>query len=592
MEWINGAARWYLCCKISSWIGCCVREYVPLGLPRIDQLSKDLKEKLRGRIKAAYTVPQEHDAYLKKTIDSSTVTQPHSTPIVQEQPNPQPNNQLVLSHTPNGGERWMRVVEHKFRPTIGAVFASLEAGIKFYEVYARACGFTPRKHSTKTLRGGVAHQKFVVCNRQGFRESKPKQRPRTKDDENMGDGSSTASTVTRRVKITRIGCRAYVRFALLHGLDGPAMIDEFSEVHNHRLTSVCNRDLDKISRSLICSEDAYLGQLQFEYLFGLTFRQVKELVNGYENIGATLIDFKNFQRDIKCYIGNYSFFGDAVSFDPTYGTNKYDMVFTPFTAFLDRHGTKRAQIHDHGSMPWHKEGSKAMDQQRYTGRCDDYNGDHSFPELKTELPIEKHGAIIYTHAVFKVFQEEVMAADSCGVDDFETEEHVRIIHVIDAEAGRIFKVRLDLRSTDAVCECKLFERIGLLCRHIVWVYKGKGIGRIPSKYIVDRWLNNTHASNRLDSNGNVIEDAYMATSDNSHLYNVWSEFRQIVGVLKTLPAEHTEELASLLVEFRQNYVLNRLQKTKRWRFCWAAARRLKSLSTLRNKHATRAAEKD
>ncbi|XP_074299951.1 protein FAR1-RELATED SEQUENCE 5-like [Silene latifolia] len=147
---------------------------------------------------------------------------------------------LVLSHTPNGGERWMRVVEHKFRPIIGAVFASLEAGIKFYEVYAR----------------------------------------------------------------------------------------------------------------------------------------VKELVNGYENIGATLIDFKNFQRDIKCYIGlrdadlfidrleklkatqpqfyfaydvdpqnrltkffwadatcirNYSFFGDAVSFDPTYGTNKYDMVLTPFT---------------------------------------------------------------------------------------------------------------------------------------------------------------------------------------------------------------------------------------------------------------------
>ncbi|XP_074277512.1 uncharacterized protein LOC141601142 [Silene latifolia] len=169
-----------------------------------------------------------------------------------------------------------------------------------------------------------------------------------------------------------------------------------------------------------------------------------------------------------------------------------------------------------------------MDQQRYTRRCDDYNSDHSFPELKTELPIEKHGAIIYTHAVFKVFQEKVMAADSCGVDDFKKDEHVRIIHVIDAERDRIFKVRLDLRSTDAVCECKLFERIGLLCR--------------------------------LDSNGNVTEDSYMATSDNSHLCNVWSEFRQIVGVLKTLPAEHTEELASLLVEFRQKLCIEPLTK--------------------------------
>ncbi|XP_074301083.1 protein FAR1-RELATED SEQUENCE 5-like [Silene latifolia] len=209
--------------------------------------------------------------------DSSTVTQPHSTPIVQEQPNPQPNNQLVLSHTPNGGERWMRVVEHKFRPTIGAVFASLEAGIKFYEVYARACGFTPRKHSTKTLRGGVAHQKFVVCNRQGFRESKPnKQRPGTKDNENMGDGSSTASSVTRRVKITRIGCRAYVDLPIYMALMAQTMIDE---------------------KTLI------LDNSKLNIGAGLTFRQVKELVNGYENIGATLIDFKNFQRDIKCYIG-------------------------------------------------------------------------------------------------------------------------------------------------------------------------------------------------------------------------------------------------------------------------------------------------
>ncbi|XP_074310335.1 protein FAR1-RELATED SEQUENCE 5-like [Silene latifolia] len=33
---------------------------------------------------------------------------------------------------------------------------------------------------------------------------------------------------------------------------------------------------------------------------------------------------------------NYSVFGDAVSFDPTYSTNKYDMAFTPFTG-VDHH---------------------------------------------------------------------------------------------------------------------------------------------------------------------------------------------------------------------------------------------------------------
>ena len=33
-----------------------------------------------------------------------------------------------------------------------------------------------------------------------------------------------------------------------------------------------------------------------------TFRMVKEYVGGYENIGASKEDFKNFQRDLKAYI--------------------------------------------------------------------------------------------------------------------------------------------------------------------------------------------------------------------------------------------------------------------------------------------------
>ncbi|XP_074267020.1 protein FAR1-RELATED SEQUENCE 5-like [Silene latifolia] len=113
-----------------------------------------------------------------------------------------------------------------------------------------------------------------------------------------------------------------------------------------------------------------------------TYKMLKEHVNGFENIGASLNDFKNFHKNVKCYIHerdgqlfidhfkemavnkegfffdydvdsdgslsraiwemtvfarrNYSLFGDCVSFDPTYTTNKYDMAFTPFTG-VDNH---------------------------------------------------------------------------------------------------------------------------------------------------------------------------------------------------------------------------------------------------------------
>lgn len=112
-------------------------------------------------------------------------------------------------------------------------------------------------------------------------------------------------------------------------------------------------------------------------------RLIKERVGGYENVGASLVDFKNFNRDVKAYIRdvdadmfinnfkqkasnggvgfffdycldeawhstrvfwadaisrkNYSLFGDMVSFDTTSVTNKYCMVLPPFTG-VDHHG--------------------------------------------------------------------------------------------------------------------------------------------------------------------------------------------------------------------------------------------------------------
>ncbi|KAH6787276.1 hypothetical protein C2S52_006828 [Perilla frutescens var. hirtella] len=112
------------------------------------------------------------------------------------------------------------------------------------------------------------------------------------------------------------------------------------------------------------------------------FRLCKEVVGSYSNIGCTAVEFKNLSRDLMVYIvgadaqmlvdnllskqescsefffeycvdkdnnltrifwadalsrRNYAFFGDVVSFDATYNTNSYSMIFTPFTE-KDNHG--------------------------------------------------------------------------------------------------------------------------------------------------------------------------------------------------------------------------------------------------------------
>ncbi|XP_074298697.1 protein FAR1-RELATED SEQUENCE 5-like [Silene latifolia] len=65
-----------------------------------------------------------------------------------------------------------------------------------------------------------------------------------------------------------------------------------------------------------------------------TLRETKGLVFAYEtdaDNALTRIFWTNVDS-IRCY----TLFGDAMSFDPTYGTNKYNMKFAPFTR-IDNH---------------------------------------------------------------------------------------------------------------------------------------------------------------------------------------------------------------------------------------------------------------
>ncbi|XP_074291361.1 protein FAR1-RELATED SEQUENCE 9-like [Silene latifolia] len=206
-----------------------------------------------------------------------------------------------------------REVEKRFTPYIGQEFVGIEGAVTFYKIYVIACGFDVRRYTTKKWRVGEIKSKLIVCNREGFTHKAPN---KVQSDRLVGANSQ------RRTRVTRL----------------------------------------KIGATR-------------------TYKICKEHVNGFENVGASLNDFKNFHRDVKCFIHdrdgqlfvdhfkemaetrigfyfdydidddgslrraiwvdstareNYKIFGDAVSFDPTYSTNKYSMVFTPFTG-VDHH---------------------------------------------------------------------------------------------------------------------------------------------------------------------------------------------------------------------------------------------------------------
>ncbi|XP_074314565.1 protein FAR1-RELATED SEQUENCE 5-like [Silene latifolia] len=235
------------------------------------------------------------------------------------------------------------MVENGFKPTLGLMFVKLEEAIEFYNLYLVACGFIPRKYTQTRFRDGLIDKKSMVANRHGFKEDRKKLKlvvefENTEEKKKRGKG------------------------------------------HNHKLCSLKEREFQKNVRTLnLYMKQTIVNNCKLNIGATRTFRILAEQSNGYANIGASLTDFKNFKRNIKCYIGendadmildylkalsqtqdgfyyayqvdednclaklfwadaqarmNYSLFGDTITFDPTYGTNKYRMAFTPFTSVL------------------------------------------------------------------------------------------------------------------------------------------------------------------------------------------------------------------------------------------------------------------
>ncbi|CAI9274811.1 unnamed protein product [Lactuca saligna] len=154
-----------------------------------------------------------------------------------------------------------------------------------------------------------------------------------------------------------------------------------AENHNHPLETKEERRYSKRARRLSYKDKEFIVRSSTSNIGATKAHKLQaSLQGGYENIGPESIDYKNFRRKVGNIIGdkdaqlvvdkmnmrkdefhNYTFeykcvdsvlnamfwadetdklyykeFGDVISFDATFRTNKYGMIFVPFTA-IDNH---------------------------------------------------------------------------------------------------------------------------------------------------------------------------------------------------------------------------------------------------------------
>lgn len=115
--------------------------------------------------------------------------------------------------------------------------------------------------------------------------------------------------------------------------------------------------------------------------------------------------------------------------------------------------------------------------------------------LVTNLYIEKQFQQVYTHEIFKHFQEELKGMLYCNttfvkMDGFIfTYEVTESVEVKDGKSRReiAYEVSYNEVECEVKCQCRSFEFKGILCRHSVSVLMKRKVNEVSNQYILLRW---------------------------------------------------------------------------------------------------------
>ncbi|KAL2898229.1 Protein FAR1-RELATED SEQUENCE 5 [Bienertia sinuspersici] len=117
------------------------------------------------------------------------------------------------------------------------------------------------------------------------------------------------------------------------------------------------------------------------------------------------------------------------------------------------------------------------------------------------------------------------------------EENIQIVTLIDHKRNsKMHTVRHHLENNSAECTCKMYEREGIPCRHILWVIKEKGLKSLPAAYIKTRWTKAAMNMPMFDLGGNLIEDTTNMEAVKKKVGHLWSEIFTCVSM-----AENNED---------------------------------------------------
>ncbi|KAI7731455.1 hypothetical protein M8C21_026879 [Ambrosia artemisiifolia] len=140
----------------------------------------------------------------------------------------------------------------------------------------------------------------------------------------------------------------------------------------------------------------------------------------------------------------------------------------------------------------------------------DYDTMNTLPPLRTPSPMEKQASELYTRKIFLRFQEELVGTLTLMASEVEDDGEVTTYQVSKfGEDNKCYHVKFNVLEMRATCSCCMFEFSGLLCRHVLAVFRVTNVLTLPSGYILKRWTVNAKSSVILEERVNDAFSSYL-----------------------------------------------------------------------------------
>ncbi|XP_022042175.1 protein FAR1-RELATED SEQUENCE 5-like [Helianthus annuus] len=205
-------------------------------------------------------------------------------------PNYQPHG--VEQVSPNSGTKtYIPTSSSSLTPAEGMLFDTLDAAYNFYKAYADAGGWTVRK-GTQHENRGIIINKYFFCSKEGHKEFRPV-------DTSVEQPSDRW---VRRVPSKRTGCQAIIRIKLNDVKKYE--LYHFTEAHNHDFVHEEDLHFLKENRGVDRAHEDMINKMSNLNIGPVrAFNIMKEVCGGFDKVGATKVDFKNFKKELNLFIG-------------------------------------------------------------------------------------------------------------------------------------------------------------------------------------------------------------------------------------------------------------------------------------------------